>query len=120
MHLPPCPDRPNCVSSEAKKAMHRMEPWTLKVSRAEFVKVLKDTLSLWPRTKVESEDGQRIKLTVKTRLLRFTDDVEIFVDEGKKLVHFRSASRLGYSDLGVNRKRMESLQQDLKKRQVIA
>lgn len=100
--------------------MHRMEPWRLTVSAKEFMKSLTETLAKWPRTKIHQQELHRMKFTVKTRLLRFTDDVEIFVDEAGKLVHFRSASRLGYSDLGVNRKRMETLQVELKKRQVIA
>ena len=43
-------------------------------------------------------------------LLRFVDDVEFLFDEATKTVHFRSASRTGYSDLGVNRRRMEQMQ----------
>jgi uncharacterized protein (DUF1499 family) len=39
----------------------------------------------------------------------FVDDVEFFLDEGANVIHVRSASRLGQSDLGVNRKRVETI-----------
>ncbi|MBN2243722.1 MAG: DUF1499 domain-containing protein [Acidobacteria bacterium] len=44
-----------------------------------------------------------------SRLFRFVDDVEFYLDDERKVIDFRSASRTGYSDLGVNRKRMETI-----------
>lgn len=62
-----------------------------------------------PRTRLVDEDDSYLHYEFTTLLLRFVDDVEFLFDETTKTIHFRSASRTGYSDLGVNRKRMEQV-----------
>jgi uncharacterized protein (DUF1499 family) len=62
-----------------------------------------------PRTKLVDEDESYLHYEFTSLLLRFVDDVEFLLDETTKTIHFRSASRTGYSDLGVNRKRMEQV-----------
>jgi uncharacterized protein (DUF1499 family) len=70
-------------------------------------------LSDQPRVEVVSRSATYVHAIARTRWLRFVDDVEFFVDDHAKLIHFRSASRLGYSDMGVNRRRMERLSQSI-------
>ncbi|KGX90721.1 hypothetical protein N781_06580 [Pontibacillus halophilus JSM 076056 = DSM 19796] len=107
--LAPCPSSPNCVSTQATDEEKQMAPLSFKGSLAETRSVLKELIEEYSDTKIETEEEQYIHATFKTKLLRFTDDVEFYLDEDAEVVHFRSASRTGYSDLGKNRKRMEEL-----------
>jgi uncharacterized protein (DUF1499 family) len=97
------------VSTTAQDQEHAIAPFRYEKSRAEAQEVLKAVLRSLPRTKLveEGETYQRYEFT--SLLLRFVDDVEFLFDEATKTVHFRSASRTGYSDLGVNRRRMEEI-----------
>ena len=62
-----------------------------------------------PRASVVTKDGQYLHAEFSTPLMGFVDDVEFLLAPEQRLIHVRSAARLGYSDLGVNRKRAESL-----------
>lgn len=107
--LSPCPASPNCVSTQAADENHAIAPFQYKKSRAEAKEALKAVLATLPRTKLIDEDESYLHYEFTSLLLRFVDDVEFLFDETTKTVHFRSASRTGYSDLGVNRKRMEQV-----------
>ena len=61
------------------------------------------------RAKIITDEGDYLYAEFTSLIFRFVDDVEFSFDDGNKLIHFRSASRLGYSDLGANRKRMEEI-----------
>ena len=61
------------------------------------------------RTKIITDTENYIHIEFRTALFKFVDDVEFFFNDSEKLIHFRSAARLGYSDMGVNRKRMENI-----------
>lgn len=84
-------------------------PYRYKKPRAEAKEALKATIATLPRTKLVDEDESYLHYEFTSLLLRFVDDVEFLFEETTKTVHFRSASRTGYSDLGVNRKRMEQV-----------
>jgi uncharacterized protein (DUF1499 family) len=107
--LPPCPSSPNCVSTQATDEGHVISPYRYKKPRAEAKEALKATIATLPRTKLVDEDESYLHYEFTSLLLRFVDDVEFLFDDTTKTVHFRSASRTGYSDLGVNRKRMEQV-----------
>lgn len=62
-----------------------------------------------PRTKLVDEDESYLHFEFTSLLLRFVDDVEFLFDEKIGTIHFRSASRIGYGDFGVNRRRMEEI-----------
>lgn len=70
---------------------------------------LKDVIRSLPRTQLVEENEGYLHYEFTSLLLRFVDDVEFLFDEGTKTIHFRSASRTGYSDFGVNRRRMEEI-----------
>ena len=107
--LPPCPSSPNCVSTQAQDAGHASAPIRYRKSRAEAKEALKEVIRSLPRTKLVEEDESYLHYEFTSLLLRFVDDVEfVFADEAKT-IHFRSASRTGYGDLGVNRTRMEQV-----------
>lgn len=104
-----CPASPNCVSTmEAKDDKeHYMEPIPyedLQEARIKMMSVLMET----PRTNIMIQNRDYFHVTYTTAIMRFVDDVEFYFDEEEKLLHFRSASRVGYSDLGANRRRMEN------------
>lgn len=109
MRLSPCPSSPNCVSTQAQDEGHAIAPFRYRKSRAEAKEALKEVIRSLPRTKLVEEDESYLRYEFTSLLLRFVDDVEFLFDDETKTVHFRSASRTGYSDLGVNRKRMEEV-----------
>jgi uncharacterized protein (DUF1499 family) len=109
MPLRPCPDSPNCVSSLATDSAHRMEPWPFTATVAVTRDALEAIIRAEPRTRIVSVTESGVRATFTSRLFRFVDDVEFHIDAEARLIHFRSASRVGRSDLGVNRARMERL-----------
>lgn len=66
-----------------------------------------------PRTKLVDESDTYLHYEFTSLLLRFVDDVEFVLDDETKTIHFRSASRTGYGDFGVNRRRMEDIRSRL-------
>lgn len=106
--LQPCPDKPNCVSTEAVDS-HRIEPIRFAGTGEEATRRLVAALSSYPRTRIVSNAGGVIRAEFTTRFLRFVDDAVFVVDEPAKVIRFRSASRVGHSDFGVNRRRIEDI-----------
>lgn len=107
--LRPCRSKPNCVSSEAGTAAEKLvAPFPAPQGAADMVR-LAAVVAAWPRTKVITTDGTYLHAESTSRLMRFVDDVEFRFDSTARVIHVRSASRLGESDLGVNRKRVEGL-----------
>ncbi len=104
-----CPSSPNCVSTQAQDKGHAIAPFRYRKSRAEAKEALKDVIRALPRAKLVEEDETYLHYEVTSLLFRFVDDVEFLFDDDTKTIHFRSASRTGYGDLGVNRTRMEQV-----------
>ena len=109
--LPPCPDSPNCVSTFASREdnRHYIAPYRYSRTKADVKAVLKAVISSLPRTKLIDENDAYLHYEFTSLLLRFVDDVEFVFDDETKTIHFRSASRTGYGDFGVNRRRMEEI-----------
>jgi len=109
--LAPCPSSPNCVSTQAdpSDATHAMPPLPLAVPAAEAQQQLRELLSTQPRVEVLRDEADYLHVVARSATMGFPDDVEFFFDEAAGVIHFRSASRLGQSDMGVNRARMEQL-----------
>jgi uncharacterized protein (DUF1499 family) len=104
-----CPDSPNCVSSQAGDADHRIAPLIYKDEPESAFARLKQIL-------VSREDTEMVEelpgyLRVEFHTLLFIDDGEFLLDVERRLIQLRSASRLGYSDLGKNRSRLEEIRQ---------
>ena len=109
VRLAPCPDTPNCVSSLAPDRAHRVEPLPLAGAPDEALDRLRQIIESMPRAVVDESGGGRLKARFRSFLFRFVDDLELAVDPRAGLIHIRSASRVGYSDLGVNRRRVEEI-----------
>lgn len=109
----PCPTSPNCVSSQSRDGKHRIEPLPLVGTPAETMKQLKAIISQLPRTEIIEATDSYLHAEFTSALMGFVDDVEFYIDPVENVVQVRSASRLGESDLGVNRKRVETIRQKL-------
>lgn len=107
--LTPCPRSPNCVSTQAPPGPQHMDPIPFQGTPEEAKRRLLQVLAALPRTRVVEEEPGYLHAECRSLLFRFVDDVELEIDETARQIHFRSASRLGHSDFGVNRKRMEGI-----------
>ncbi len=112
--LKPCPESPNCVSTQTQQKSKQMDPIPFKLDPKEVIKVIKGVVENLPNTHLEKESLNYLHYTFKSRIFGFTDDVEFVIDAQQKLIHFRSASRTGYSDMGVNKKRMTEIKKAIK------
>lgn len=104
--LKPCPQSPNCVSTQTDQKDKKREPIAYSGSTAEAKARLKKAIDGLKRTQLKNESDNYLHYTFKTWPIPFIDDVEFLFDEEAKLIHYRSASRVGHSDLGANAKRM--------------
>jgi uncharacterized protein (DUF1499 family) len=107
--LAACPQTPNCVSTQDAESSHAMEPIPLTGTAAQAMDQLRQLIEQQPRARVVTVDDQYLHAEFTSKIFRFVDDVEFLVDEAQQVIHFRSASRVGHSDLGANRRRMESI-----------
>jgi len=107
--LRPCPKSPNCVSSQSKDPSHFIEPLNYAGSLLTSRQHLLDILKSMRGARVITETETYIHATFTSRIFRFVDDVEFCFVQDAPVIHVRSASRVGYSDLGVNRKRVEKI-----------
>ena len=106
--LAPCPPTDNCVESRATDPRHAIDPLRCGGDLSEVIEVTRETL---PRVRLVEHTGDHAHLEVRSRIVGFVDDLEFQVVGD--IVHVRSASRLGNSDLGVNRDRVEVLRDAL-------
>lgn len=109
--LAPCPSSPNCVSTqaEADDSYHHMDPIPFTGSPADTQAKILAAIQAMPRTKVVTADPTYIHAEFTSGIMRYVDDVEFSIDADAGLINFRSASRMGYGDMGANRKRMNEL-----------
>lgn len=107
--LAPCPDTPNCVASQDADEKHHIEAISYKTSKAEAFARLRQIVSSRKRVTLIQESNDYLHAEFRSRIMRFADDVEFYLPDGEPVIHVRSASRVGYSDLGANRKRIEHI-----------
>ena len=109
MSLPACPDSPNCVSSLSTEETHAIKPFSYEGTPAQAWEHLKAAVLSGKRVTLIKDTGTYLHVEVRSLIFQFTDDVEFLLQESDKLIHVRSASRVGHSDFGVNRKRVEQI-----------
>jgi len=112
--LKDCPKSPNCVCTQASKKSKRMDPIPMKNSLEETEKEIKSLMTELYDAQLVKDKNNILYFEVITKTGKFTDDVHFLIDEGNKLIHFRSASRKGYYDFGANRRRMKKIIAHLK------
>lgn len=107
-----CPSSPNCVSTQATDKTHFIEPIILESSPLKVKEMIVKILSQLHQSKIIETKDDYIRAEFSSKIFGFVDDVEFYFPDTKSkktTIHMRSASRLGYSDLGANRKRIEEI-----------
>lgn len=107
--LTPCPGRPNCVSSINTDAQHHIDPIIYSGDKLLALETVKNLIALQKHANIVKETDEYLYVEFRSKLMGFVDDVEFHFPANESHIHIRSASRLGYSDLGANRKRMERI-----------
>ena len=109
--LAPCPNKPNCVSSQAAASdqRHYIEALTYSGEPAQARELLERAISGMKRSRVVVRKANYWREEFRSALWRFVDDVEFLFDDNARRIDIRSAARVGYSDFGVNRRRMEEI-----------
>ena len=108
-HLSQCPSTPNCVVSQTDDGEHFIEPLSYNIDRQKAYDSLVKVLSVVPNTEIVAQTDNYIRTESTSKIMGFVDDAEFYFPTEEKVIHWRSASRLGESDLGVNRRRLEQI-----------
>jgi uncharacterized protein (DUF1499 family) len=112
--LDACPTWPNCVSSQAQDARHAIAPLIMTGDPTTDWEVIGHIAAQLPRSTVVEATDHYLHVVCKSRLFRFIDDLELLLNPVTRVIDVRSAARMGKSDLGVNRRRVETLRKKLK------
>lgn len=108
-NLLPCSSKPNCVSTAPGDTKHFISPIEYTSSREQAIDEVENFLQKQEKFRIKENDAGYFWVECSSSLFGFVDDLEIYFPADTKRVFIRSASRLGYSDLGVNRKRVEQI-----------
>lgn len=117
--LAACPDKPNCLCSDDPREGHYTEPLVYAGTAEEAWSALREVVKNCPRTRIVRDTAGYMHAEFTVSIFGFVDDVEFHLRPELGIIALRSASRLGYSDLGVNRRRIEKLRRMLQDRGVI-
>ena len=110
-NLAPCPDTPNCVSSQAKNASQRVDPILFPRDSASAWSRLREVIASMKGARITEEKVGSLQAEFRSALFGFVDDVEFRMAEDAGRIDVRSASRTGYFDFGVNRRRVEKIRE---------
>lgn len=110
-----CGDKPNCVCSLNRDDGHKVEPIVLSTSESKKLWAsIQQTLGTEKNVKLVSNTEDYLHFEYTTPLMGFVDDVELHrSNEQPMVIQIRSASRVGYSDLGANKKRIEKIRRKI-------
>ncbi|MEM7062048.1 MAG: DUF1499 domain-containing protein [Cyanobacteria bacterium P01_B01_bin.77] len=105
--LSPCPTSPNCVSTSSRDDEHTIAPIEYTADRDAVREQLVAVIQNQPRTEIIEQTDDYVRVEFTSRLMGFVDDAEFYFLPDGHTIAMRSAARLGESDLGVNRRRLE-------------
>lgn len=108
--LAACSPKPNCVCSQSGNQRHMIQPFSFNDNADLAFARLKHILMNIENTSIVAENRDYLMVEFRT-LLGFVDDGEFLLDRERNIIHIRSAARLGYYDLGKNRRRLEEIRQ---------
>lgn len=110
-----CPDSPNCVSSQANASdeEHFIASDETKLASSDAIAKLKTIIEGMERSKINEASDDYLYAEFASKIMGFVDDIEFYVDPASGVIQVRSAARLGRSNLGVNRKRVETIREKL-------
>ena len=117
--MAPCPPTPNCVSSDATDSAHLVTAFQLAVPSTDGWRTARAAVANLPRTRIVSETDEYLHAECSSAVFGFVDDLELYLRPTHDIIAIRSAARLGHSDFGVNRKRVEKLRLLLRNQDVI-
>ena len=103
-----CPEKPNCIFSKSSTALHMIAPLVYQNSFLEAKEKLLEVIKSMPRAEIATDKESFLHVEFTSKIFRFVDDIEFYFNE-PGIIHFRSASRIGHSDIGVNRHRIEEI-----------
>ena len=115
--LKPCPDKPNCVNSQTADKIHFIQPMHFSGTGQDAQERLLQVLKALQQTKIVAVQENYIRVEFTSKVFRFIDDAEFYflsAENGKTIINLRSASRIGHSDFGVNRERIEQIRNKFK------
>jgi uncharacterized protein (DUF1499 family) len=105
-----CPSSPNCVSSQqSTDDAHYISPIRYNGTLTQARNAIISVINSMDRTRIVTDKNNYLHAEFTSALFRFVDDVEFYFDDREKIIHLRSASRVGYWDFGVNRERIETI-----------
>jgi uncharacterized protein (DUF1499 family) len=104
-----CPSSPNCVSSDASDSAHSISAFQIIIPPTDAWRALRATLESLPRVQIITANQDYIHAECSSAFFGFVDDLELHLRQSQNSIAVRSAARLGHSDFGVNRKRLENL-----------
>jgi uncharacterized protein (DUF1499 family) len=107
--LAPCPSAPHCASTQSAKPAVAPAPYD--TSRDEARQRLVEIIRSMPGAKIVTEAPDYVHAEFTSRHFHYVDDVEVYLDDRAKLVHFRSSSRAGFYDFGANRRRVKQIRE---------
>jgi len=114
--LAPCGGKPNCVVSQGGDERHHIDPIAYEGKKTAAVETIQQVVQGMAGTHIVTQTDHYLHVEFRSKMMGFVDDVEFhFPDTG--IIHMRSASRVGYTDFGANRKRLEKIRQLFKNRQ---
>jgi uncharacterized protein (DUF1499 family) len=112
--LAPCPDKPNCVASDAEDETKRIEPFRFVGDQTAAWAALTNAVADLERTTVVTADDAYLHAEARSRIFGFVDDLEFHLRPKERVIALRSAARTGYADFGVNAERLETLRTRLR------
>ncbi|AMV72792.1 DUF1499 domain-containing protein [Desulfuromonas carbonis] len=107
--LAACPKSPNCFASQEGDADHRIAPLSYSGSRAAALERLAQVVAAQPRTRIVARSDDYLHAEARSLIFRFVDDLEFYLPADENRIEMRSAARSGWSDFGVNRRRLEQI-----------
>ena len=114
--LPSCASRRNCACDSPGGTENSLQPILFRSPIEQVMRIMKDAISAEPRMRIVVEGRRYLRAEARSAVFRFVDDVELLADENAGLIHFRSASRVGLGDLGVNGRRMRRVTMRIRQR----
>jgi len=109
--LDPCPSKPNCVGSleDPDDSTHFTKAVEVKQNRSQCLRLMSRDLTSQAHVELHTISSSYLRLVYQSSIFRFKDDLELYIDPSHEGIQIRSASRVGYSDMGVNKKRASSI-----------
>jgi uncharacterized protein (DUF1499 family) len=108
----PLKESPNGVSSQTNIVERKVSPLEMNTSVSEAKENIKKLILSYENTKLIKESNNYLHFVFTTKGFHFKDDVEFYFDSENKIIDFKSQSRIGYSDMGVNKERYEMIKKD--------